>query len=124
MRALVARSVVPGTSYEGVIKGESPGRTASFSHPIEDTLYAEKGGRGFVLVSDGAEAVTGTIFADGTVEGAWSRSRGFITLAEDYVKHDIYIMKIVQRYDRELTARFGPKYERLRDVFSDTEVTI
>ena len=44
------------------------------------------------------------------------------TLAEDYVKHDIYIMKIVERFDPELQARFGPGYEKLRDVWNDEEI--
>jgi sugar-specific transcriptional regulator TrmB len=93
-----------------------------FPHPIEDTIYNEKGGRGFTLVADSREVVIGTVFSDGSVDGAWSRNRGFVALAEDYVKHDIYIMKIVERFDRTLIARFGQNYHLLRDVFSNEEV--
>jgi sugar-specific transcriptional regulator TrmB len=96
-----------------------------FRHPIEDTIYAEKGGRGLTVVADGREALMGTLRSEGgraeVCEGAWSRNRGFVTLAEDYVKHDIYIMKIVQRFDPELQRRFGPGYEKLRDVWNDEE---
>jgi sugar-specific transcriptional regulator TrmB len=92
-----------------------------FPHPIEDTLYSEKGGRGFALVSDSCEVIIGTIFSNGSVEGAWSRNRGFVTVAEDYIKHDIYIMKIVERFDSTLVERFGPGYEKLRDIFSNEE---
>ncbi len=94
---------------------------AVYPHPIRDTLQEEKGGRGFALVVDSGEALIGTIGAAGGVEGAYSRNRGFVTAAEDYVKHDIYIMKIVNRYDAELINRFGPKYALLRDVFKDEE---
>jgi sugar-specific transcriptional regulator TrmB len=93
-----------------------------FRHPIEDTIYAEKGGRGLVVVADGREALMGTLRDDGA-EGAWSLNRGFVTLAEDYVKHDIYIMKIVERFDAELLKRFGPGYEKLRDIWNDEEET-
>lgn len=93
-----------------------------FEHPIADTLYAEKGGRGFALVADGSAALMGTVAADFRVEGAWSAGRGFVTLAEDYIKHDIYIMKIVSRFDRELIGRFGEGYRLLRDIFTDREV--
>jgi sugar-specific transcriptional regulator TrmB len=93
-----------------------------FAHPIEDTLYAERGGRGFTLVADSRLAVMGTIFDKGGVEGAWSANRGFVLLAEDYLKHDIYIMKIVNRFDRELIGRFGKNYAMLRDIFRDREV--
>jgi sugar-specific transcriptional regulator TrmB len=94
---------------------------AMFQHPIEDTLYQERGGRGFVMVSDSREAVLATIYGKSAVEGAFSMNRGFILLAEDYIKHDIYVMKIVRRMDRELIARFGERYRKLRDVYSDEE---
>jgi sugar-specific transcriptional regulator TrmB len=93
-----------------------------FAHPIEDTLYAERGGRGFTLVADSRAAVMGTMFETGGVEGAWSANRGFVLLAEDYLKHDIYIMKIVDRFDGDLIRRFGKNYVMLRDIFKDKEV--
>jgi len=93
-----------------------------FLHPIEDTIYAERGGRGLTVVADGATALVGTIRNGTVVEGAWSLNHAFVTLAEDYIKHDIYIMKIVHRMDGELQRRFGPNYRTLRDVWSDEEV--
>lgn len=92
-----------------------------FSHPIADTLFQEKGGRGLTLVVDSLEAMMVTIFEAGEAEGAWSRNRGYVTLAEDYVKHDIYIMKIVDRFDSLLIDRFGPGYRKLRDVYTNEE---
>jgi sugar-specific transcriptional regulator TrmB len=92
-----------------------------FHHPIEDTIYLEKGGRGIVVVADSQEVLMGTVSRYGKVEGAWSRNRGFATLAEDYIKHDIYIMKIVRRFDTVLKERFGKRYEKLRNIFSDEE---
>jgi len=94
-----------------------------YPHPIEDTIYQEKGGRGLIVVVDSKEVLTGTILWNRKVEGAWSMNRGFVTLAEDYIKHDIYIMKIVKRFDRTLKERFGTKYAKLRDIFSDEEAT-
>jgi sugar-specific transcriptional regulator TrmB len=92
-----------------------------FQHPIEDTIYSEKGGRGFAVVADSRSALMGTVFEDNAVEGAWSTNNGFVTLAEDYIKHDIYIMKIVKRFDKLLIKRFGPNYEKLRNVYNDEE---
>jgi len=93
----------------------------TYAHPIADTLYEERGGRGFSLVADGREALVATFYADGRVEGAWSRNPGFVLLAEDYIKHDVYIMKIVRRFNPLLEGRFGPGYAKLRDVFRDEE---
>jgi hypothetical protein len=91
-----------------------------FEHPIKDTLYEEKGGRGFTLVCDGSEALSGT-FSPSSTEGAWSRGKGFVTLAEDYIKHDIYIMKIVRRFDSPLVETFGEGYSLLRDIYTDED---
>jgi HTH-type transcriptional regulator, sugar sensing transcriptional regulator len=95
---------------------------AVFEHPIEDTIQQEKGGRTLVVVADAREALMATVFESERVEGAWSLNVGFVTLAEDYIKHDIYIMKIVRRFDRVLKKRFGAGYAMLRDVYSDREV--
>jgi sugar-specific transcriptional regulator TrmB len=92
-----------------------------YYHPIEDTLYAEKGGRGLVIVVDSREVLMGNISYEGRTEGAWSRNKGFVTVAEDYVKHDIYIAKILRRFEKELIERFGEKFAKLRDVLHDEE---
>lgn len=126
LKAAVAR----GTKVAVVLFGEpaalgyAAGMTdigIVYPHPIGYTLYAEKGGRGITAVADGAQAIVATISGGGDVEGAWSRNGGFVALAEDCVKHDIYVMKIVERFDGELIAKFGAGYSRLRDVFTDTE---
>lgn len=111
-----------GRDLETLTKEAGCGRVSVFPHPIADTLYEERGGRGFTLVADSSEAMMATMFTGGRAEGAYSANRGFVLLAEDYVKHDIYIMKIVGRYDRELLRRFGEGYGLLRDVFSDGEI--
>jgi sugar-specific transcriptional regulator TrmB len=113
------RGVRMATVYFGEQRMSLPGRV--YPHPIADTLQQEKGGRGFALVADSSEALIGTIAPDGRTEGAYSRNRGFVVLAEDYIKHDVYIMKIVSRYDGELIRRFGERYALLRDVFADNE---
>ncbi len=90
-----------------------------FHHPTDSTAYGENGGRGLVVVADSLEALTATVTEDGTAEGATSTNRGFVSLAEEYIKHDIYMMKLVRRFDRDFKRMFGQGYEKLRDVFSD-----
>lgn len=120
---LLKQKEAEGVKIAIVHFGKTEDRIGSFyEHPIADTLYAERGGRGFSLVADGELAMMGTISADFSAQGAWSGSAGFVLLAEDYIKHDIYMVKIVRRFDGELTARFGAGYAKLRDIFSDEEV--
>ena len=106
----------------GTLGQDLESQIAIYHHPIEDTIYAERGGRGLTMVSDGNRALVATIVADQKLEGAWSMNRGFVLLAEDYVKHDIYLMKIVARMDRQLEAAFGERYRLLRNVFADNDL--
>lgn len=93
-----------------------------YHHPLEQTLYQERGGRGLTMAIDGQVALMATIRDEVVVEGAWSHNHAFVTLAEDYIKHDIYLMKIVERFSADLQRKFGPNYEKLREVWYDQEV--
>ncbi len=89
---------------------------ATYHHPVEKTLYQEKGGRGLNLVADNTVLIA-SYRQDGSVDGAWSRSQSFVTVTEDYIKHDVYITKVTRFLNQEMLARFGAGYEKLRDVF-------
>lgn len=91
---------------------------ATYHHPVEKTLYQEKGGRGLTLVTDSSKVVIANYQAAGEIEGAWSRNQSFVTVAEDYVKHDVYITKVTRFLEGEMKQRFGEDYARLRDVFN------
>jgi sugar-specific transcriptional regulator TrmB len=92
-----------------------------FEHPIEDTIYSEKSGRGLAIVIDSKEVLMGKIDLGNNVQGANSMNEGFVAMAEDYIKHDIYIMKIINRYKESLLDTFGENYYLLRDVFNDQD---
>ncbi len=93
-----------------------------YRHPVEDTIYAQKGVRGFTLIADSKEALISNISGQGT-DAIWSMNEGFVMMTEDYLRHDIYIMKIVGRFDPLLKETFGPRYEKLRDIHKDEEVS-
>ena len=92
---------------------------AVYVHPIKDTIQHEKGGRGLTLCADSRVALVGLVAADGSASGAWSHNHGFVTAVEDYLKHDVYVQKIVGRFNDLLVRTYGPNYARWRDVFSD-----
>lgn len=91
-----------------------------YVHPVDDTIYEERGFRGFGLVADSKEALTGKMINDKT-EAIWSMNECFVIMAEDYIRHDIYLMKILKRSASVLRDRFGKTFEKLRDVYSDEE---
>lgn len=89
-----------------------------YIHPIEGTLYEEKGVRGFTLVADSKEALSGKIDV-GSTDALWSMQQGFVIIAEDYIRHDIYFLKTSQRFSPVMRKKFGERFEMLRDVFRD-----
>ena len=91
---------------------------ATYHHPVEKTLYAEKGDRGLTVVADSSQVVIANFKIGDVVDGAWSRNESFVTVAEDYVKHDVYITKVTRFLGPEVAERFGDDYVRLRDVFN------
>jgi len=93
--------------------------SAVYPHPIKDTIHGEKGGRGLTLCADSLVALVGLVHDDGAAHGAWSRNRAFVAAAEDYLKHDIYVQKIVGRFHDLLVETYGQNFTRWRDVFSD-----
>ncbi len=90
---------------------------ATYHHPVERTLYSEKGGRGLTMVADSRQVVLANFKIGEVVEGAWSRNESFVTVAEDYIKHDVYITKVTRFLGPEIVERFGEDYRKLRNVF-------
>jgi sugar-specific transcriptional regulator TrmB len=91
-----------------------------YHHPIEDTIYEKRGVRGFALVVDSLEAIIGRATGRKT-EAIWSMNEGFVMTAEDYVRHDIFFNKIARRFAPLLQEKFGRRYEKLVDIYSDEE---
>ncbi|MFT5560214.1 MAG: sugar-specific transcriptional regulator TrmB [Candidatus Azotimanducaceae bacterium] len=90
---------------------------ATYHHPVEETLYTEKGGRGFTLVVDGEVVVIANLNEEAGLDASWSRNRTFVTVAEDYVKHDVYITKVTRFLNEPMIERFGANYQQLRNIF-------
>ena len=90
-----------------------------YFHPIKDTIHGEKGGRGLTLCVDSRIALAGIVGDATRTSGAWSSNPGFVSAVEDYLKHDVYVQKIVGRFNDLLVRTYGRNYARWRDVFSD-----
>ena len=91
---------------------------ATYHHPVEKTLYEEKGGRGLTLVTDSAQVILANMSANGDFNACWSKNPAFVTVAEDYVKHDVYITKVTKHLNAEMTQRYGSEFEQLRNIYS------
>lgn len=91
---------------------------ATYYHPVEQTLYEEKGGRGLTVVCDGLTVLIATFFKDNSIQSSWSQNRTFVTVAEDYIRHDVYVTKVTTSMDDKVKEYFGNNYEKMRDIFT------
>jgi hypothetical protein len=91
----------------------------TYIHPIESTIFEEKGGQGLIVAADSKEVLFSKNRLDGTTEGIHSMSEGFVAMAEDFIRHDIYILKIIGHFDKSLIQVYGKSYSKLRDIYKD-----
>lgn len=92
-----------------------------YNHPVENSIYAERRVRGVTLIADSREAIIGSIRGD-TAQGIWSMHESFVMMAEDYIRHDIYMIKTIKRFDPYLKRSFGEGYEMLTDLYHDDDI--
>ena len=90
----------------------------TYIHPIKEALFTEKGARGLTLVADSREALNARITSKRT-EAIWSMNEGFVVLNENYIRHEIYQMKTMKRFEPLLRKEFGERYEKLLDIYND-----
>ena len=86
-------------------------------HGMVEEKKKEMGGRWISMVSDINEVVFGQILSDSVAEVIWTRSKPMITLAAEYVRHDLYFYKGAGRFKDLMQKEYGEDLERIRDVY-------
>jgi len=89
-----------------------------FQHPIDPVVMRDQGSRRMVLAIDRREALVAYFPEVGDATAHWSANIGFVQMTKDYVRHDIWIIKVVRRFEPLINEVYGPTRERLRDVFA------
>jgi len=89
-----------------------------YRHSVEDSVYSARGLRGLTLITDSKEALIGKMSETGA-DAIWSMNDAFVIMAEDYLRHDIYLIKTMMRFNPLLKETFGQRYEKMMDVFED-----
>ncbi|GAB4254410.1 MAG: TrmB family transcriptional regulator [Thermoleophilia bacterium] len=95
-----------------------PGVGVVYNHPTDQVVLRDQGSRRMVLVVDLAEALIGYFPEVGEANAVWSANIGFVQMAHDYIRHDIWVIKLVRRFEGPITEVYGPSREKLRDIFN------
>ena len=72
-----------------------------YKHGREHSIRIERGGRRIALIVDDKKVILGHFSEDGSSNAAWTINKGLVLLAKDYIIHDIYSIRIVQKYGEE-----------------------
>ena len=94
-----------------------PGVGVVYHHPTDQVVVRDQGSKRMVLVVDTAEALVGYFPETFAPDGMWSANLGFVQMAKDYIRHDMWVIKLVRRFEESINEAYGPDRARLRDIF-------
>lgn len=94
-----------------------PGVGIVYHHPTDQVVLRDQGARRLVLTVDDREALVAYFPEKGEASAHWSRNPGFIQMTKDYIRHDIWIIKVVRRFEGPINEVFGENREKLREIF-------
>ncbi|MBD3224864.1 MAG: hypothetical protein GF313_09050 [Caldithrix sp.] len=69
-----------------------------YIHGREHHIRIERGGRRIALIVDDRHVILGHFREDGTCNAAWTADKGLVLLAKDYIIHDIYSIRVLQKF--------------------------
>jgi sugar-specific transcriptional regulator TrmB len=87
-----------------------------YEHSLEEILLREMGERRLALVADDKVVLLAHFTNTGDSFGTWTHNRGMVSLAIDYITHDIISLKLVKQFEPQMNSIYGKKWEGLRNV--------
>ena len=94
-----------------------PGVAVVYHHPTDQVVIRDQGARRMVLVTDTGQALIGYFPETGLAEGVWSANAGLVHMAKDYVRHDMWVIKLVEGFEGPINAFYGDDRAKLRDIY-------
>ena len=77
-----------------------------YLHGREHKIRVQRGGRRIALIVDDRKVILGHFQEDGSSNAAWTTNKGLVLLAKDYIIHDIYTIRIAQKYGEDANDIF------------------
>lgn len=72
-----------------------------YRHRFEE-LLCSVGGSSIDLVIDGREVLVGEALLGDACQAAWTRNVGLVFIAEEYIRHEVYIHKLIEKLEADL----------------------
>jgi sugar-specific transcriptional regulator TrmB len=89
-----------------------------YRHGFEYDKLIEAGCRWLTIASDKTEMVYATILSKNTVEAVFTKNHNMVFFANEYVLHDAYCLRLIEKINTQVKDIFGEDMEGIREVFS------
>jgi sugar-specific transcriptional regulator TrmB len=87
-----------------------------YRHAFEEYVVCPKDSS-INLVVDGAEVLVGETQPEDVCRAAWSRNRGLVRITEEYIRHEVFLHKIIGRLGSTAAQALRPAFtEGLEEV--------
>jgi len=77
-----------------------------YRHGREHQIRVERGGRRIALIVDDHYVILGHFLEDGSSNALWTTNKGLVLLAKDYIIHDIYSIKMIDKFGEQANSIF------------------
>jgi len=88
-----------------------------YHHRLEEEKIKEKGGREFTLVTDNSYLLQAIIAESKSNIGVLTANESLVGVAKDFIKHDIYCWKLINKLETHVKETFGDDFNKLRDIY-------
>jgi sugar-specific transcriptional regulator TrmB len=79
---------------------------SEYRHGREHTIRQQRGARRIALEVDGQYVILGHFLETGGSNAAWTTNAGLVLLARDYIIHDIYTIKMAEKFGNAVNEIF------------------
>lgn len=88
-----------------------------YDHDLVDDVTRGVGGRWIILCSDTSEIIAGIVSLGEDSRAAWTSHPGLVIPINEQIKHDLYILDMLDSHREILEATYGPGLVALREKY-------
>jgi len=77
-----------------------------FRHGREHTIRRQRGARRIALEVDEQKVILAHFLEDGSSNAVWTTNKGLVLLAKDYIIHDIYTIRMAEKFGEAVNEIF------------------
>lgn len=92
-----------------------------YRHGFEESKLDDTGGRWITVTIDSKEMFYATIRSEKVAEGIYTSNSSMVFFANEYIKHDAYCIKLIDRMSDEEKRTFGSNMLGIRKLFNTQE---